>query len=193
MTSAALAAPKTIQHVPLFVEVSSGNPNSPTYTYVPVAEFNKTLIQKGQPAQLEFVDLDVTTKFDNYANRDKLDAAIQAAGISNTQAFGEYVPANWGDKDNYTCYRGDGKGVIDIVQANTDNLYSDQYVLLAWRLGKKVVMGEGTEYSPETQDTFNENSEAWKNYDKKSDTVVILASVGDGGDDVQESVIPRCK
>jgi len=43
--------------------------------------FNKTLVQKGQPALLEFVDLDVDTHFDSDENREKVDAAIAAAGL----------------------------------------------------------------------------------------------------------------
>jgi hypothetical protein len=187
------AAKKTVLHVPLFVEVTKGNPNSPDYDYIPVAVFNKTLVAKGQPAQLEFVDLDIDTKFDSMDARDKLDAAIQAAGIENTQAFGEYYPANWGDQENYTCYRGNPNGVLDIVLANTDNMYSDQYTFIAMKIGKKTVIGEGVSDDEETRRLLNDESPLWKNYDAKSDSVLILASIGDDGTDVQESLIRRCK
>jgi hypothetical protein len=191
--ASATAAAKTVLHVPLFVEVSSGNKNSPDYNYVPLAEFNKVLISKGQPAQLEYVDLEVSTIFDSYGARDNVDAAITAAGIQDTQAFNEYVPAEWGDGSNYTCYRGNGDDVIDIVLNNTDGLYSDQYSVFAWRLGKKVVPGDGSDLDQETLDYLNSESELWKNYDENSDSVLILASVGDDGTDVNESLIPRCK
>jgi hypothetical protein len=187
------AATKTVLHVPFFVEVSSGPQNSPNYDYVPVAVFNKTFVQKGQPAQLEFVDIDVDSKFDAYANREKVDAAIEAAGIKNTQSFGEGVPAEQGDKNNYTCYRGNAEEVIDVVLNNTDNLYSDQYSMIAWRTGKKIVLSDYLEDGDEMVDFLNSESPLWKKYDEKSDSVLILASTGDDGTDVQESLIPRCK
>jgi hypothetical protein len=100
------------------------------------------------------------------------------------------VPAAYGDKDNYTCYRGDGNGVIDVVSANIDNIYSDQYIVLGWKFGAKKFVSDD---SQETEDYLKEESKLWKNYDTNSKDVLILASVGDDGTDVNESLIPPCK
>lgn len=188
-----VAFAKTTLHIPLFVEITVEHGNSHDYQYVPMAVFNKTLIEKGQKAQLESVDLELGQRFDFLAEHDKVDAAIEAAGIKNAQAFGEYYPANWGDEENYTCYRGSAKEAVDIALENTDNLYSDQYTLFAWRVGKKIVYGESFVDDQESRDQLSEESEEWKNYDKKSDTILMIGSVGDDGTDFNTSVIPRCK
>ncbi len=183
--SFAIAKEKTVLHVPFFVEITTEGSN-PKYEYVPVAVFNKTLIAHGQKAQKEFVDVTMDTQVDAYEYRQNLNDAITAAGITNAQAFGESVPANWGDDENYTCYRGDGKDVADIVLNNTDNLYSDQYTLWAWKLGKTTAYV----YAEEESDF---ESKAWAKYDTSSDSVIMLAAVGDEGTDENESIIPRCK
>ncbi len=184
--SIAHAKEKTVLHVPFFVEITTGAGNSPTYEYVPVAVFNKTLIAHGQKAQKEFVDITLDSQVDAFEYKQKLDDAITAAGIPNAQAFGEYVPANWGDDQNYTCYRGDGKDVAEIVLHNTDNLYSDQYTLWAWKLGKT------TTYVYAEDDSSFESTD-WAKYDTNSETVILLGSTGDDGTDENESIIPRCK
>lgn len=185
--SFALAKEKTVLHVPLFVELISGNPQSPDYKYIPVAVFNKTLMAHGQKPQKEFVDLTVDTKFDLSEYRENLDAVIDAAGIDYAQSFGEYYPANWGDSENYTCYRGDGKDVAAIVLNNIDNMYSDQYTLWVWKTGKT------TEYVYAEEGDFGFESTEWASYDTKSDTVLMLGSTGDDGTDENVSIIPRCK
>lgn len=195
---------KPTLHIPLFVEVSHGPENSPEYEYVPMAKFNQLLVAKGQKAQLEFVDISEDTDFDFIAEQVKVNEAIQAAGIERAQAFSEYVPANWGDKENYTCYRGDGAKVVDIILNKlVDNLYSDQYTLQAWRLGKKAYYNEFTgEFTETPTDDFNSLFEDgdmkqdvphWANYDESSDTLIMIASIGDDGTDINESVIPHCK
>lgn len=180
------AASKTVLHVPLFVEITSGTQSHPSYKYVPVSEFNKILIQHGQKPQQAFVNLTLDSQFDFYGAREALDAAIIAAGIKNVQAIGEHVPGQWGDRKNYTCYRGNGRDVVDIVLNNLDSLYSDQYTLWAWKLGKTT-----TFVNVETDSSFE--SEGWNNYNEKSDSVLMLASVGDDGTDENASLIPRCK
>ena len=189
----ATTTPKTVLHVPLFVEVSSGNPMSPTYDYVPVSEVNKTLVAKGQAAQQEFVDLDETTKFDSFAVGEALEAAIEAAGLKKMVSGGELTPASHSAGDIKTCYRGDASGVLAIVENNTDNLYSDQYTFLGMRIGSKTQLSDSVSEGDDGEKYLTEGSEAWAKYDTSSDDVLILASVGDDGDDIQESLIPRCK
>jgi len=191
---ATAAQASTVLHVPLFVEIEGGVQPNPTYTYVPVAEMNKTLVAKGQPAQLESVDLTADTKFDGIKTADSLTSALQAAGIDHAQAANELVPAAYKKGDIRTCYTGDGNRVVDIVQANTDNLYSDQFTLLGWKLGSKTVYANDIDASDkEATAALSDGSKLWKFYSKTSDAVLILASVGDDGTDVQESYIPHCK
>lgn len=180
------AAAKTVLHVPLFVEITSGTQPHPQYTYVPVSEFNKVLIKKGQKAQPEALEISDASKVDAYAIRNALDTAIQAAGIENAQAIGEYYPGQWSTKKAYTCYRGDAKGVVELAASLADRVYSDQYTLMAWRLGQAKDLG-----SAESESDFE--SKAWDNYNVKSNTVLMLGSVGDDGTDVNESLIPACK
>lgn len=189
----AQASAKTVLYVPFFVEFPSGPGHAPVYEFVPVHEVNKTLVKKGLSPQMESVELTLDTEFNKRAEFNKIDAALEAAGIEDAQAMGELFPQEYSTKDFYTCYRGDGNGVIDIVLSQVDNVYSDQYILLGWRLGKKVVVGESDDVDQGALDDLNKASKLWKNYDKKSDSVLILASVGDEGTDVQESLIPRCK
>lgn len=179
------ARAKTVLHVPLFVEVTSGTQPNPKYTYVPVAEFNKVLIQKGQKPQPEALEISDASNVDAYAIRDALDTAIQAAGIRNAQAIGEYYPGQWSTKKAYTCYRGDPKGVVELAASLADRVYSDQYTLIAWKLGKDKDLGS-------VENESDLGSKAWDNYDVKSNTVLMLGSVGDDGTDVNESLVPAC-
>jgi len=177
----------TILHVPLFVEITSGNQPNMKYKYIPLAKFNKTLVKNGQTAQMEFVDISLNSKMNSLWDvREAIDNAISAAGIKNAQAFGEYYPAAWGDKRNYTCYRGKAEDVVQIVLNSTDSVYSDQYSLFGYKIGKI------TKYVNAESDADFE-SKAWKNYDKNSDSILMVGSVGDDGTDVNESLIPHCK
>ena len=187
------AAPTTL-HIPFFVEIEGGVQPNPVYTYVPVSEINPALIAKGLPAQQESVDLTSTSHFDSLSLSDQLTSALGKAGIEHAQAAGEAVPATYKKGQIQTCYTGDGNGVVDIVLKNTDNIYSDQYSLLAWKLGEKTVYSDSVDSTDkEFLSGLYAQSNAWKFYRKTSDSVVILASVGDDGTDVQTSVIPRCK
>lgn len=192
----AFAAPaKTVLHVPFFVEISDGAA-SPKYTYVPVSEINKELVKKGQAAQQESVDLETGVRFDAMTVSDKLDAALAAAGIKNAQAAREAVPATYASAKESTCYRGDAAGVADIVSANTDNLYSDQFQLHGVRIGTDVTTEDGSTDMTVSDSIFyllQEQSQAWASYDTASDSVLIVSSVGDDGTDIEESLIPRCK
>lgn len=190
----AAASAKTVLHVPLFVEFTTGKQPHPIYTYVPVSEVNGTLVAKGQAPQLEAVDLSVGKTFDAIAASEKLDAVLAAAGLGNAESAGELVPGSYRKGKIMTCFTGDGNGVVDIVLANTDSFYSEQFVLIGWKFGAKTVYNESIDQSDKSQlENLKAQSKLWKYYKAKSDAVVILASVRDGGDDVQESYIPRCK
>jgi hypothetical protein len=45
----------------------------------------------------------------------------------------------------------------------------------------------------DTQEFLNDGSKIWKNWKGQNESLLILSAIGDGGDDVQESLIKKCK
>lgn len=180
----------TTVRVPLFVQ------NDATEKIYTMDQINPLLIAKGEkpfPLYVEFTETSVQ-KFDYkaYGNLfQRIDEALQRAGLTDYHQQSEYVPAEHNNTARIkTCYIGDGTKVLGIVTSLGDTFYSDQYSWHGWKFKNQTHFQDD---SNETQDFLKEGSQTWANWNVKSDSVLILASIGDGGDDIQESVIPVCK
>ena len=121
------ASAETTLHVPLFVEGYVKDQQTP------VSEINRILIQKGLPAQPEMVVLSKTTKYEAFAEGDKITAVMEKAGLKNVSSSTELFPGQYNTGRAVTCYTGDASGVLDVVQSFVDCMYSDQYTPLGWR------------------------------------------------------------
>lgn len=130
------------------------------------------------------------------AAKAKLAAALTSLGVDSDEIrlYGGYYPTSADDGQNITCYRGKARDVVDIAQELTDVLYSEQMIMMAMKYKSEALsLQEGTELDDQdTADFLNNGSELWKNWKGQNEDLLILSSVGDGGDDVQESLIKRC-
>lgn len=91
-----------------------------------------------------------------------------------------------------TCYTGTPDEAMEIVQNMTDSIYSDQLGVFGYKYKKQTTYLEGQE-PEETEEFLSESSAAWKNWNSANDDILVLSHETDGGDDVNEGIIVKCK
>lgn len=89
-----------------------------------------------------------------------------------------------------TCYQGNAAEVVDFVQSLSDTYFSDQMSLYGYKFKDNTVLLVSDDETPEF---LNDMSDLWKNWNSVNDDLLILSAISDSGDDVQESLVPRCK
>jgi hypothetical protein len=182
----------TALRVPLFVSgIVAPATGSSDAVITPVSEVNKELVAKGLaplPDVLEF-KAGAATQPQAFEIGEANAVALQAAGYPNAQAEGEQTPGSNNSGDVKTCFTGDALGVPALVQSLGDLVYSDQYALQGWKYQTTAFYVDD---AAETRKFLNAEVQ-WRTYNKKSDAVMMSASIGDDGTDVQISLIPRCK
>jgi hypothetical protein len=98
---------------------------------------------------------------------------------------------SFGTPDEYPglCYRGAGEEVAELAAGLTDNVFSDMFQVLGYKLRDRDVF-------------FHEDAETglkglfppeWENFPGTNDDVMLLYVSNDSGDDITASVVPRCK
>jgi hypothetical protein len=85
------------------------------------------------------------------------------------------------------CYRGNPSKVVDLITKGADTVFSDQIMIHGWRYKKAKHFGDGDE---EYEDGF---PDVWAEWRGDGTAVLVVASIGDGGDDLSPAIIPRCK
>lgn len=187
----AIAAPKATLRIPVMVDLS-GNNDKPVHSSTINAKVTKAGL-KALPAYVEIADTDKDAYKKIEALRTLVTNALVKIGYKDGGLASGYVPADL-DKGSFTtCFTGDGALVADLTTNATDSIYSDQYGIHGWKF-KNIVAGyDNAPLDEDTNKFLNEESKVWKNWNKSPDAVLILSHVGDGGDDVQESIIKRCK
>lgn len=163
-----------------------------------LAQANSALKAKG----LELIPayLEISSSEDGYkkmkAFQDKVAAEFNQLGsdYQNTMIDGGLVPAQNDQGASETCYTGNALEVPDIVGSLTDIFYSDQLTMFAlkYKNTAKSLSDNLDLNDPEMQKQLNQSSSLWKNWSGKNDDLLILSSVGDDGDDTQESLIHKC-
>jgi hypothetical protein len=186
----ALAAPKATLRIPVMLDLD-GNNDRPVHS----STINAKVIKAGLKALPSYIEIADTDK-DSYKKVEAVSslasAALKKIGYADGSLASGLVPGDL-DKGNFTtCFTGDGALVADLTKNVTDMIYSDQYGVHGWKF-KNLVGGEDGELDSDSNDWLNENSEIWKKWNQKQDAVLVLSHVGDGGDDVSESIIKRCK
>ena len=177
--------------VPLFVEKANGD-------IVPMADFNKVLKAARVPELPVVLEISTKTKAAGdliLTLRDKIEAAasIVSAEWADTMLQTELYPGSANTTTVQTCYTGVAKDVPHVATMMVDGYYSEQMNMFGMRYKKTVEIFNDPADAQELQTYLEENSPAWKNFSGKDETMLIVASVGDGGDDIQESLIPVCK
>jgi hypothetical protein len=90
-----------------------------------------------------------------------------------------------------TCYTGDAKDVTNIVFELGGSFYTEQMNLWGWKYKKQTHINPD-EDKAETERFLNAESKLWKNWRGKGEAVLIVLAFSDDGDDVNESIIPKC-
>lgn len=169
--------------VPLFIEQDNN--------VVAASEINEQLKAIGAELLPDVIAYR-TDKVQKTANA--VDAKIaQAAKALNTDLYRqrELTPGEHNTRELRTCYKGSAADVVALAEQMTDTVYSDQLSLFGYRYKNEIVYVYDD--SEQTQDFLRSESKAWREFTGKGSVILILASVGDGGDDVQESFITECK
>lgn len=186
----AFAAPKATLRIPVMVDLT-GNNDRPVHSSTVNAKVTKAGL-KALPAYVEIADTDK----DAYKKIDAVSKLVTDAlvkiGYKDGRLATGLVPGDLDKGAFTTCFTGDGALVAELSTNVTDILYSDQYGLHGWKF-KNQVGGYDGAIDEETNKFLNEESKVWKTWNKNQDAVLIASHVGDGGDDVQESIIKRCK
>lgn len=162
---------------------------------IPIAEVNKELAAVGAagiPIYLEISSSD--NGYDKVKDFEaKVAKVLTALGdkYQNVMISGGLVPGAVDTAKYSTCYTGDAKDVADIISGLTDIYYSDQLSMWGYKYKNNTVYMNSDD--DETKDFLNEGSKRWKNWKGQGEDLLILSATGDGGDDVQESLITKCK
>lgn len=90
-----------------------------------------------------------------------------------------------------TCYIGNAAEAVDIAFGLADGIYSDQLSLTAWKFKNQVHAYEDSE-TKRIDEMLNENSTIWKNFKGTDETILIVSSQSDDGDDINEGFIYKC-
>lgn len=91
-----------------------------------------------------------------------------------------------------TCYVGSADEAVEIASNMNDSVYSDQLGIFGYKYKKQTTFLEGQEQS-EMEAFLNDSSAAWRNWNSSNDDILVLSHEGDGGDDVNEGILVKCK
>jgi hypothetical protein len=173
---------KTAIRIPLIVEGTDR---------VSITSFNAKAREVGVTAFARYTFVDIDTDYDAKAlSYDKrLEELATKAGITIdgemmrfASTISEYSAGSIGP-----CYIGDGLEVADVPASHGDSLMGDMYTIWGWKFKTKKVF----------DDTFAEDeinfTDDWKNWDRKSSSVLIQSTNTDSGDEPEADIIPPCR
>ena len=177
--------------------VTSGPPS----LVVPLIDEKKQLLSRyNEQASAKGLDkMPNTVEVKNQADAQKVadlrsyfDDKIMPAVKAKTQAMPAWGPdsfTNWskGSKVPGLCYKGAPDKVVALMTQLTDTVFSDQLIVHGWRYRSQKHFGDGD------QEYENDFPDVWKEWGGKSDALLVVASQGDGGDDLTPAIIPPCK
>jgi hypothetical protein len=104
-------------------------------------------------------------------------------------AWGPDSFTNW-SKTNKTpglCYKGNPSKVVDLLTTGADTVFSDQIWVHGWRYKTAKHFSDGA------ADYESEFPDVWQEWRGTGVALLVIASIGDGGDDLTPSIIPHCK
>lgn len=159
----------------------------------PLAEVNQQLKDKGFDPLPPYFELKSENSKEAYEKYEEMNALFAHA----SKQLGEEI--YWGsdtipnEQNPGTCFIGEGgHKVVNLVFALAGSFYTEQMNLWGWKYKNQIELNE--EYGSEgIGDTLNQQSEIWKSWSPKSPDMLIVLAHSDGGDDMNEVVIPVCK
>jgi hypothetical protein len=160
----------------------------------PAISINQKLAALGAPGVPLYVEISSTESA--YKKMEAFQAML-ANSLKPLTTNGDYVdmarssvPTDSDTAEYSTCYKGNAEEVSNIVSGLTDVHYSDQLTMWGYKFKNQTIIFEGNE---DTAELLNDDSALWRNWTGQTEDLLILSAIGDGGDDVQESLIPKCK
>jgi len=158
-----------------------------------LSRFNAQAKAKGLKEIPDTVEMKTDADAQKIADlRSYFDEKIQPAVNAPDQAMPAWGPdsfTSWSktSKTPGLCYRGNPGKVVDLITKGADTVFSDQIMIHGWRYKKAKHFGDGDE---EFEDGF---PDVWAEWRGDGTAVLVVASIGDGGDDLSPAIIPRCK
>jgi hypothetical protein len=177
---------KTALRIPLSVDDGNGK-------LTPIASFNeaaKTAHVTGF-ARYTFVDVDTkfSDKMDTYDKRlqdlaTKAHITIPGEMVRFASSLSDYEVGS-----QHVCFLGDPKEVADVSSSQSDSMMGDMYVVWGWRYKRTKTLDDSLD--PSDADSFF--GEDWTKWNTSSNSVLLMTTNSDGGDDPGPSVIGPCR
>ncbi|MEK6704628.1 MAG: hypothetical protein AABZ06_02465 [Bdellovibrionota bacterium] len=182
------AVAKTTLKIPVYTEEGQS-----------AAEINELLKAKGIKDSLPlYLEISSKNMNDSYKKYEEL-----AAKVSDlTKLLGQESSIKSENIPNSTmkgtCYTGvGGQTVVDRVFSLAGGFYTEQMNLWGWKYKQKSVIDQNAldneDEEGATARLLNEQSKLWREWRGFGEAVLILTAHNDGGDDVGESIISKCK
>ena len=161
---------------------------------VTLTEVNKRLAKKGKPLVPLFIRFESTS--DVSAAVKPVDEKIAEAGKNIGLELARVSPAGPGENEpddvTPTCYLGDPHGVTKVITNLAGTEYTEQLNLWGYKYKKE------TRYDDENQDldavknALKGDADIWNHWKGNNEDVLVAYAEGDGGDDINETVISPC-
>ena len=168
---------------------------------VPLIDENKKLLSRYNDAarakgKREIPDtVEVKTQSDGRKVADLrsyFDEEIMPAVNAPAQAMPAWGPdsfTNWSRSKRTPglCYRGEPKKAVELITTVADSVFSEQTIVHGWRYKAEKHFNDGDE---EYESDF---PDVWSEWRGTGNAILVVTSIGDGGDDLSPAIIPLCK
>lgn len=185
MSSSAFA---TTLKIPLFIE--DGN------KIIPVAKINNIYKLQGNNKFQDALVITNTQQSIREALKTYQDIGVKidklAAKVNKDFFLVGDRPGGYQVDNIKTCYTGSPDEAVEIAGSMTDSIYSDQLGIFGYKYKNQTTYLEGQDQDEMAQ-FLNDESPAWKNWKSTNDDILVLSHEDDGGDDVNEGIIVKCK
>ena len=174
--------------IPLFVEVDN--------KILPVSKINEQYKLLGSEKLQEVLVVSYSQQSLTEANQAywALHAKVEALAekVNKNLFLATDRPGGFKVGNTKTCYEGSPDEAVEIASNLTDSVYSDQLGIFGYKYKKQTTFLEGQDQD-EAAEFLNESSATWKNWKSTNDDILVLSHQGDGGDDVNEGILVKCK
>jgi hypothetical protein len=183
-TTATQAA--TYIKIPLFIEQ-----NHQLYS---AAELNKKFNLQGQNKLLENLVITNTKTSIDAAHKAYWDLFRQVENIKINPdiSLANDFPGGNNIKGVRTCYIGNPAEAVDIASSMADSIYSDQLGITGCKYKNTMQVSDTSDENAEEINYLNENVPEWRNWNTKSNDILIVSHESDDGDDTNAGIIVPC-
>lgn len=169
--------------IPIFIEGAN--------ELVSAISINQELAAVGAPLIPLYIEVSINET--NYKKIEAIEESILEAlkplgsAYEGAPMLNGSVPGEFDTPEYFTCYTGNALEIPEIITSLADSVYSDQLTMLGYKFKSTTV------YTVEADAQYlSDESALWRNWNGKGTDFLMLAATSDGGEDVQESLIPKC-